>query len=256
MPAGRWMPRRSCWRRPRSTVAPWALYNLARFDRPVLLSTNDGTTLLGANCDTTYYDDLGGWDIRCLEPVPNDETVDASVRSARAARRSPSTTSATTSAGCRSSSLARVGRIARRVRARLARRPRRRRGEGRVGGVGRHRVLVGAGGRRGRRVADPRPARARPPRTSASAVVARRPAGRRARDDRAVLRRPPHPGAGRAGRRGARRAALAGLVGGGRPHAGTGRPPGRPPDDAPWHTRDVLVTDVALDASSTRCAAS
>ena len=69
----------------------------------MLLSTNDGTTLLGANCDTTYYDDIGGWDIRCLEPVPNDETVDASVRSASGAT-SPSTTSATTSAGCRSSS--------------------------------------------------------------------------------------------------------------------------------------------------------
>ena len=38
----------------------------------MLLSTNDGTTLLGANCDSTYYDDVGGWDIRCLGPVPID----------------------------------------------------------------------------------------------------------------------------------------------------------------------------------------
>jgi hypothetical protein len=65
-----------------ATVAPWVAYNMTQFDRPVLLSTNDGTTLLGANCDRTYYDDLGGWDIRCLEPVPTDDTVDASVRSA------------------------------------------------------------------------------------------------------------------------------------------------------------------------------
>lgn len=64
------------------TVAPWVAWNLSQFDRPVLLSTNDGTTLLGANCERTYFDDLGGWDIRCLEPVPTDETVDASVRSA------------------------------------------------------------------------------------------------------------------------------------------------------------------------------
>ena len=63
-------------------MAPWVAYNMTQFDRPVLLSTNDGTTLLGANCDRTYYDDLGGWDIRCLEPVPTDVTVDASVRSA------------------------------------------------------------------------------------------------------------------------------------------------------------------------------
>lgn len=63
------------------TVLPWTLYNVARFDRPVLLSTNDGTTLLGANCDTTFYVDIGGWDIRCLAPVPTDESIDASLRS-------------------------------------------------------------------------------------------------------------------------------------------------------------------------------
>ena len=35
----------------------------------MLLTTNDGNTLLGANCDTTYYDDIGGWDITCLGPL-------------------------------------------------------------------------------------------------------------------------------------------------------------------------------------------
>ncbi|MET0143690.1 MAG: glycosyltransferase family 39 protein [Ilumatobacteraceae bacterium] len=63
------------------TLLPWTIYNVARFDRTVLLSTNDGTTLLGANCDSTYYVDIGGWDISCLAPVPTDDTVDASVRS-------------------------------------------------------------------------------------------------------------------------------------------------------------------------------
>jgi 4-amino-4-deoxy-L-arabinose transferase-like glycosyltransferase len=61
------------------TIAPWVVYNLARFSEPVLLSTNDGTTLLGANCDQTYYEDIGGWDIRCLDAT--EEGVDASVRS-------------------------------------------------------------------------------------------------------------------------------------------------------------------------------
>ena len=75
--------RPSCSRPTAVTVAPWVAYNLTQFDRPVLLSTNDGTTLLGANCDTTFYDDLGGWDLRCLAPVPTDDTVDASVRSAQ-----------------------------------------------------------------------------------------------------------------------------------------------------------------------------
>jgi 4-amino-4-deoxy-L-arabinose transferase-like glycosyltransferase len=62
-----------------ATLVPWSIYNLARFEEPVLLSTNDGNTLLGANCDRAYYDNVGGWDLRCLrlgEPGP-----DASQRS-------------------------------------------------------------------------------------------------------------------------------------------------------------------------------
>lgn len=62
-------------------IAPWSLYNLSRFERPVLFTTNDGTTLLGANCDSTYYDDVGGWDLRCLGDLPPVGTVDASVPS-------------------------------------------------------------------------------------------------------------------------------------------------------------------------------
>lgn len=67
------------------TVAPWTLYNLGRFAEPVLLTTNDGNTLLGANCPIAYYDDVGGWDIRCLGDLdPLDEhgaAIDASQRS-------------------------------------------------------------------------------------------------------------------------------------------------------------------------------
>jgi hypothetical protein len=61
------------------TVAPWVGYNLVRFERPVFLSTNGERTLLGANCDSTYYDDVGGWDIRCLAAVPPVEGQDTSV---------------------------------------------------------------------------------------------------------------------------------------------------------------------------------
>jgi 4-amino-4-deoxy-L-arabinose transferase-like glycosyltransferase len=61
------------------TLVPWTVYNLTRFEEPVLLSTNDGNTLLGANCDRTYYDDVGGWDIRCLGAL--DPGPDASQRS-------------------------------------------------------------------------------------------------------------------------------------------------------------------------------
>ena len=52
-----------------ATLLPWTIWNLSRFSEPVFLSTNDGTTLLGANCDFTYHDDLGGWSILCLAPL-------------------------------------------------------------------------------------------------------------------------------------------------------------------------------------------
>ena len=43
-------------------VAPWTLYNQARFQEPVLISTNEGLTLRGSNCDTAYHGrEIGLW---------------------------------------------------------------------------------------------------------------------------------------------------------------------------------------------------
>jgi len=36
-------------------VAPWVGFNLARFEKPTFISTNDGITLAGANCDEMYH---------------------------------------------------------------------------------------------------------------------------------------------------------------------------------------------------------
>ena len=125
------------------TIAPWTLYNVGRFDRPVLLSTNDGTTLLGANCDTTYYDDIGGWDIRCLAPVPTTDAQDASERSVE--RRDIAVDYIGDHVGRLPVVVVARGRTdARPLRPRLPGRARPRRGEGRVGGVGRHRHVLGA----------------------------------------------------------------------------------------------------------------
>lgn len=45
-------------------LVPWIGINLVRFEEPVLISTNDGLTLAGANCDATYDGPLlGGWTI-------------------------------------------------------------------------------------------------------------------------------------------------------------------------------------------------
>ena len=48
-------------------IVPWAAYNTARFDEPVILSTNLGQTLTAANCDEVYdgrY--VGFWSYACL----------------------------------------------------------------------------------------------------------------------------------------------------------------------------------------------
>lgn len=65
-------------------LAPWTAFNATRFERPVLLTNNDGTTLLGANCDEVYGGpNLGGWSLFCVldgpEP-PGDESVRAAAR--------------------------------------------------------------------------------------------------------------------------------------------------------------------------------
>lgn len=69
-----------------ATVTPWMLYNHGRFEHSVLLSTNEGNTFLGANCDSTYYDDIGGWDLRCTLVV-DDASPDAGDESVRSAQR-------------------------------------------------------------------------------------------------------------------------------------------------------------------------
>ena len=42
-------------------AVPWAAYNTARFQEPVLLSTESGATLAGANCPSTYSGRLLGF---------------------------------------------------------------------------------------------------------------------------------------------------------------------------------------------------
>jgi 4-amino-4-deoxy-L-arabinose transferase-like glycosyltransferase len=47
-------------------LAPWVIYNLGRFEAPVLISTNVGPTLLAGNCASTYRGALmGSYDNLC-----------------------------------------------------------------------------------------------------------------------------------------------------------------------------------------------
>jgi hypothetical protein len=57
-------------------LAPWAVRNLDRFERPVPISANDGTVLAGANCDDVYSgSDIGSWQIACVPPADPEESV-------------------------------------------------------------------------------------------------------------------------------------------------------------------------------------
>jgi hypothetical protein len=68
-----------------AVTGPWVGWNAVRFERPVALTTNDGTTLRGANCDETYYGDaIGSWSVGCLVLDGGAFVrLEASVRSAR-----------------------------------------------------------------------------------------------------------------------------------------------------------------------------
>ena len=58
-------------------LSPWVIRNWHTFGHP-LLSTNEGTTLGGANCDATYYGaDIAAFQITCLPHLPprTDEAV-------------------------------------------------------------------------------------------------------------------------------------------------------------------------------------
>jgi hypothetical protein len=68
-----------------AVTMPWVVPNLVRFERPALLSTNDGTTLLGSYCDASFFGpNKGGWTIECVFEHPTyDIDVDATVRGPR-----------------------------------------------------------------------------------------------------------------------------------------------------------------------------
>lgn len=57
-----------------AVVTPWTIYNLGRFQRPVLLSNNSGSTFDQSNCNITYYGPLtGSYSLGCLAPLSATE---------------------------------------------------------------------------------------------------------------------------------------------------------------------------------------
>jgi hypothetical protein len=60
-------------------VAPWTIRNMAKFEQPVLISTNSNSVFAGANCDPVYHGDLIGlWSFSCYGKVKaGDESQEA-----------------------------------------------------------------------------------------------------------------------------------------------------------------------------------
>jgi 4-amino-4-deoxy-L-arabinose transferase-like glycosyltransferase len=51
-------------------IAPWAIYNLQRFEKPVFISTAQDTTIGGANCDAVYHGSrIGAWSDQCFADI-------------------------------------------------------------------------------------------------------------------------------------------------------------------------------------------
>lgn len=67
-------------------IGPWVVFNLARFEEPTFLSTNDGIALLGSNCEGVYSGpDTGLTDLTCLRGNPEgDQSVDSKIYRDRA----------------------------------------------------------------------------------------------------------------------------------------------------------------------------
>jgi hypothetical protein len=58
-----------------AAIAPWALYNMSRFDQPEYLSTGLGSTLAVTTCDSTYSGpSIGFWDFGCVVRITGAPT--------------------------------------------------------------------------------------------------------------------------------------------------------------------------------------
>jgi 4-amino-4-deoxy-L-arabinose transferase-like glycosyltransferase len=58
-------------------MAPWIIYNLNRFDKPVLVTSGTGMVLLYGSCDQTFYGDaLGYYSFKCGDALkPHNERL-------------------------------------------------------------------------------------------------------------------------------------------------------------------------------------
>ena len=64
-------------------LAPWVVRNQVRFEETTVISTQDGLTLIGANCPDSYFGPgKGFWALQCTDLVDVPPDADQSERSA------------------------------------------------------------------------------------------------------------------------------------------------------------------------------
>jgi 4-amino-4-deoxy-L-arabinose transferase-like glycosyltransferase len=65
-------------------LTPWTIRNWIEFDQPVLIATNSGTAVAGANCHETYQGDkLGGWWPPCIKEHPGTNEAEHHAKALR-----------------------------------------------------------------------------------------------------------------------------------------------------------------------------
>lgn len=66
-------------------VLPWAAFNVSRFEKPALISTNSGLALVGANCPSVYWGShIGAAEVPCAVDARGDPSVADSKNQTRA----------------------------------------------------------------------------------------------------------------------------------------------------------------------------
>ena len=60
-------------------IAPWTIYNLGRFQKPIFLSSNAGAAAASANCDGAYYGPYIGWYSLGPGCFPKRQSTDPSI---------------------------------------------------------------------------------------------------------------------------------------------------------------------------------
>jgi 4-amino-4-deoxy-L-arabinose transferase-like glycosyltransferase len=70
-----------------AVIAPWTIYNLGRFQKPIFLSSNAGAAAASANCDGAYFGPHVGWYSLGPGCFPKHQSTDPSIAEGQEVRK-------------------------------------------------------------------------------------------------------------------------------------------------------------------------